>query len=49
MKKTVPIRWLLAVVASSLVAAGCGIATDDSPRDIEPRPAAPLAEPSADG
>jgi hypothetical protein len=47
--KTMPIRWLLALVASSLVAAGCGIATDDSPRDIEPRAAASPAEPSDDG
>jgi hypothetical protein len=49
MNKTVLIRWLVAVVASSVVAAGCGIPTDDSPRDIEPRGAAPTAEPSADG
>jgi hypothetical protein len=40
-------RWLGVAAASSLLTAGCGIATDDSPRDIEPRAAAPLAQTAA--
>ena len=34
---------------SSLVAAGCGIATDDSPRDIEPRAATPITDTATRG
>jgi hypothetical protein len=40
-------RWLGFAAAASFVAVGCGIATDDSPRDIEPRAATPVAQTAA--
>lgn len=40
-------RWLWLPVVATLATAGCGIATDDSPRDIEQRVATPLVDAAA--
>jgi hypothetical protein len=49
MSRCVIVRWAGAAVVSALVAAGCGIATDDSPRDIEPRAVTPTTDTAAGG